>query len=1610
MKSNMKKIMALFLAFVLAFIPIGDIAQVKAETTYQDVTLTGLYSNTSFDDTNQQIVLWFTTTGGTWSNDWTHWWEPFKYEVNGVEKQAKCTQSAGTDLLYVTIPYSDVSPTAGNKITIKKGEYATTDIETDPTIRLQNDFEIVFTSDRPVVPEGYKIIDVEDVSIAHGDATQIIVDLKDKEGTAITFGRHTEENWNAYMLTPAYADGTRMINTDWPTTKNGVFQNDSHIAYWENGNSFKEINTGRFWIGGLSATEGTTVTIKGAFANTSVSGDWIDVDKCIFKEFRFTYTGGTWVFSKPYQDVTITSLFYAQDENGDDIRTRITSTEVQLWLNIESDAWSTEDWKDWESQWYKFVYEINGVKKNAAIVQAAGTNLLYVTIPLSDITTEAGTKITIKAGEYSAYTNTDMGINLLNDFEILFTCDMPVAAEGYKIIDVGSTNIALGDASQIIVNLKDKTGNAITFGRHTDGEENWGLHMLTPATVSGARMEEADWSNTKNGVFQNGNHIAYWSGGNNFKEINTGLFYIGGLSAEEGTVVTIKGAFADTDTTGAWADVGKCVFKEFSFTYTNGAWVSSIEPEITYTDYTGTPEFKEGDGANGFYFTAGETEFPYDSNGGVVATAVDDDSKVYVDGEPTDIKLKKVGEDLWYVCVEEAGITLEDGDVVNVTGTFVYETHRITFDGEVEYTYEAPTYEGTPVLAPADNYGNSNGFYVYCDDGAPKTDWGTYYYAQDGDNAGVSVQTSSGTTTYKTISLQKNEANMWYVWLAQESSLSLAYGDIVSIEGSFASEAGTVVTFNKASFQYDGKHFSQGTFEATDIEVKDVYYYETVFANNCWNIYFTSSAELPGDANTTYYPNMTCVINNEVEYVSNWFKTGCTNTIDNVTYTTFLIQIPSEKLPQNLEDKYVITLKVGAAQGRTANSGEANDYGLDTAHTTGIRLTKEFSFEVGDRYEASAPTVDYGNTSNIGSTDVDTTNKTTKYLWLTTSDDFPVTSWIYVLTKTGDDSGIFLRNSETGEYESTDGQMKRHQSGAYCVENFGTVETGDIIMLKGTFSMSNLHFITFGTARYQWTGEKWIVYSEIEKEDSTGIDGDARGDNNLNSADLVRMLNHIKDKEAYKISLLDADLNATGDIDEYDVKIERKLLLGLTLYQGTPTYEDDAEMRLAAFVAPTLDEGFELYSEAGFNTIIGEQRAVTESTGTDEDDTDADEFDAYMKAANDAGLDVLVQSGAITNMINNGSGYSSEVVQSEYEKASEYDNFRGFFMADEPNYSNLNILGQISSALRALANAEEDPEKQRMDLFIAGHPMYTENEIWDATAGLSDSDAYYRYAENIGNSLGEYTYDFYPFRHKYKTSILGTKYNHQDYMEDQWLLNLKVAANASKNSEGAFDTGMVIQSYSEPADGDYLREVGQKEISAQVYAALAYGMKSLNYFTYGKHWDTEKAPTESCMTNNQDIYDAVATVNKAIQKFDHVMLKYNWVGTMGIAGDYSNGNITQMDADGTTSHASKRISTWSSKNAADSSENADAIIGCLKDLNGYDGFMIVNVAVADSDVEITENISVTFKETKADGSVLTSTHAMVYKDGEMSTVTLDDGTYTTTLTPGQGIFVIPYIQ
>ncbi len=1540
---RMKKILAYVLTFAMVLGLVNGPSYAKA-ATYTDVTLTSTDGwGTSYDGNNSHWVLYLKTSGYS-SADWSYKYKGFTIEYNGVIGTTNQVSSADGNRLYCTIPASLVPATDGAVFTIKAGQYAPDDAGTTTGINITTDFQIVVSEGRLVHTT---IIDPGSAETFNNTASSFYFSLKDKSGNAVSTGL---ESWTNF-ISPSWCDGTRVDTGNWSTNYSGVFIDGSPMDYW--GAHFKNTGNGEFYIDGLSAENGTKITIKGHFVS-STQADWVVQGNYYLQEISFTYDGTNWNYSSPmeYDGVTLTST-----EGWD---TAVSGDNWVLYLNTSSYA-ST----DWSYKYKGFTIDVNGVTATTSQVSSAENNRLYCTIPTSVVSANNGTTFTIKAGDYAPDADSTIdGLRILNDFDVVVNEGRLMHTTVLKPTTVEAFN---SSANSFYFALKDANGNGLATGC-----ESW-TNFLSPAWCDGTRVAKESWSDIYTGVWVDGTPLAYWDA--HFKNVDVGTFYIDGLSATNGTTIVVRGVY-DSATQADWASVGNFFLPELRFVYDGSAW-NYVDGPI-YTEHTGTPEFSmTGNGNAGFYFTAGETAFPYDTGWGYSSVAEDtDESGVLLNGEKTAVFLKKVNEDLWYVCMSDAGVAPETDDIITVKGAFIYENHRITFteskftwDGTAYKAYvEAKEYNGTPVLLEIGEYGTAAGFYFSSEDGAPyDTGWNLTSTAMDGDENGVFL---NGTKT--AINLKKTDSNIWYVCIG-DAGVTLNKNDVLTVKGSFKiGDTNDTVVFTEKDFVFNGKRFSDGQYTATDFTVTGLAYSDIVYdtANNRWNMYFTLSTNIPGDVDATYYPYMSYEIDG-TEYTTHWFKSSSAHTVDGEAI--YNLYFPIEALPQTLGQEYVITIKAGTQQGRVS--------GTNVARTDGINLTADYQFVVGGDYEASAPAIDYtmvngGNASGI---------------YLSSGDAFPTIGWDYSLTKSGENSGIYVNDTATDVY------IKKYADNKYyvCLSDFGiTAGEGTIVILKGSFTTAGLNMVTFKTAKYIYTGGQWKVYTPTTVTETLTKYGDATRDaqtaaetvdDMINSQDLVRIKRYLANDVDY-ISVINADLNSSGNIDEYDARLERWLLVNGWDYfvngsniQGVPSYEDDKEMRLAAYVSPTLAEGFEDYAAAGFTTLLGEgeNRAKYGYEG----------FDEYMKAAEEAGLDVLVQTDNAQLMGEGSLTYDAVTLQNDFEylKNTYGDTFRGYFLGDEPQISQLESYTKVMTTLNSL-NKEVGK-----DMFIAHHPIYTEESyIWDDTS-LSLPEKYMKYTETFGGLFGEFMYDFYPFRHSYSFELFGNEIGAEDYMRDDWFNNLTLAATASK---GKVPTGITVQSYAENLNKkDHYRDVTEADVSFQVYSALAYGMKSISYFTYGEHWDPSVGTTNCMIFDGQKtaIYTAVKNVNTEIKKIDHMMLNFNWQGTIGIAQNDSDGMLSYVTS---YNYTSPRISKYSSSN--------DAIIGCLKDVNGYDGFMLVNAT------DPSDNRSATIKVKFNDAN-----RAKVFIDGVESDVELtetDEGyNYSTTLAPGQGIFVIPYI-
>ena len=526
---------------------------------------------------------------------------------------------------------------------------------------------------------------------------------------------------------------------------------------------------------------------------------------------------------------------------------------------------------------------------------------------------------------------------------------------------------------------------------------------------------------------------------------------------------------------------------------------------------------------------------------------------------------------------------------------------------------------------------------------------------------------------------------------------------------------------------------------------------------------------------------------------------------------------------------------------------------------------------------------------------------------------------------------------------------------------------------------------------------------------SSGTFGDANADNRiLDVTDFVRMLRYTAADEV-NINLTDADLNKDNQVDTRDIQLTKEILTGKTVFSergynviGKPSYDGTEQLPIGAYAGPRrgteanptdyrTEEQFKTYADAGFNTVIaeydveygtnydaaGNATAVKNFAGSD--------LENYMRLAKKYDIDVFVESSKLKSVL----GGKATVENAEAELTTMLsalqgmDNFKGILMGDEPWYD------AILNYQRAAELFHTKKAMQDKKLFVSLLPYNIDkkallgNYYYEGDGTNKWDDQYREYLRGFGSCLGVVNTDFYPFG-----QLVTEKTMQKDYFKC-----LEMTAEAAKEvGEG----GVTIQSFaSRDSDGNiWLRELNDKKYyTYQLYSALAYGMKNVNYFTYWEHWNANYEGSvmynnviNANGTVNETVYNAVKAANEEILKFDQVYMDFNWSGTMKAAGKDSDQLLAQM-----SDYKNARVDSFTA--------DQDTIMGCLKDSNGYDGFMLVNAT--DPEDNLTSNVSVTFQDAQK---------AIVYVEGVEQEVTLTNGTYTTTLAPGAGVFVIPYCE
>ena len=478
----------------------------------------------------------------------------------------------------------------------------------------------------------------------------------------------------------------------------------------------------------------------------------------------------------------------------------------------------------------------------------------------------------------------------------------------------------------------------------------------------------------------------------------------------------------------------------------------------------------------------------------------------------------------------------------------------------------------------------------------------------------------------------------------------------------------------------------------------------------------------------------------------------------------------------------------------------------------------------------------------------------------------------------------------------------------------------------------------------------------------------------------------------------------------------------LVVQEGTPVYEDDVEIEIGAYAGPRVlkyrfyngqyggkaddpeggwegwltKEAFRDYMDCGFTYAMPEYDGLYDVTTDGKTRVTAYSFEesdlyAYMEMAEKMGLPVVIGSSILTGLTKTTDYRLTEDVKNHLkemvETLSQYKMFKGFTLRDEPDVAYAQSFKAVYDYMKKL-----NPD---LYFFTSYLPIHHPDALKFSKNYSGDVEvAYNEYMDAYADATEVFIYDHYP--------LIADPTSGTTSVSEQWFANLQAAAK--HGAEKAHRTGITLQASSYGPEGgeetqEHRRAIKTKaDASYQVYTALAYGMKDIAWFTYWEHWmssnseehytamvDYPEKPGEEPIKT--DAYYAVKEINHEIQKFDHVFLKFNWEGTTAIAK-----KDTEMSLPLTY------IDDYKSPRIKDVKASEEAIIGCMKDEKGYDGFMIVNAT--DPALDKTSSVTVNFNK---------ATKALAYIEGTETTIDLKDGTYTFELKAGEGVFVIPIV-
>lgn len=485
--------------------------------------------------------------------------------------------------------------------------------------------------------------------------------------------------------------------------------------------------------------------------------------------------------------------------------------------------------------------------------------------------------------------------------------------------------------------------------------------------------------------------------------------------------------------------------------------------------------------------------------------------------------------------------------------------------------------------------------------------------------------------------------------------------------------------------------------------------------------------------------------------------------------------------------------------------------------------------------------------------------------------------------------------------------------------------------------------------------------------------------------------------------------------------------------KNRPVYVDDRSIPLTAYMGPRrggkrfwygkygehpndpaegypsffTDQVFEDYKNAGLTFLMPEGDAyfmqnINPETGL-EPATDFVGSDLYrfMQMAEKHGLEVYPTDERIFGEMTHKDGPFGDneraIIRTFVETLQQHfpRSFAGLMLTDEPGIASV---GRVKKIVEYLNSEEIRSIKPDLKIFSSMLPNYARLEAYQAgyiypdnakLVEFNDERAkiYTNYTLACADAVGEFCFDYY---------ALGEK----GRLSPGFYQNLELAARAGRDK--GFPISVTLQSFR--MDVKYrdekkviviFRAPNYEDIRWQVYSALAFGVRSIGWFTFWQHYSegVERFPeamvvydpSEPCGYRKTGIYEAVKKIHEEIKAMDHVFLRFNWKGCKKLCfsrdrnirllnADYTGGSLTKLTADN------------------------DTLVGCFENPeDGAEGYWVVN-ARNPYQFQL-DRVSLQFAD---------ADRAVIYRKGIEQDVELVDGCLKLQLGCGEGVFVIPY--